>query len=152
MHCKSFWLTKWRICFFAWLHAHAGSSTMKIICNVNACQRSAVIDQLTWGVFRRARLKLNVLQVVQIYETTLLSTKKGKEEEEDHKDFHFILKNTAKNDQQNTQLKSTEKEIKLRKKNIKKDNTVQNESSTVDNSAKPKGSHRCVRKKKGLKP
>ena len=37
-------------------------------------------------------------------------------------------------------------------KRKKKDNTVQNESSTADNSAKSKGSHRCVRKKKGLKP
>ena len=87
-----------------------------------------MIDQLTWGVFRRARLKLNVLQVVQIYEN------------------RFIEKTLQKNDQQNTQLKSNYE------KNIKKDNTVQNESSTADNSAKPKGSHRCVRKKKGLKP
>ena len=125
MHCKSFWLTKWRICFFAWLHAHAGSSTMKIICNVNACQRSAVIDQLTWGVFRRARLKLNVLQVVE--------------------------KTLQKMTNRTHNLNQPKKKSNYEKKNIKKDNTVQNESSTADNSAKPKGSHRCVRKKKGTK-
>ena len=49
-------------------------------------------------------------------------------------------------------LNQPKKKSNFEKKNIKKDNTVQNESSTVDNSAKPKGSHRCVRKKKGLKP
>ena len=42
-------------------------------------------------------------------------------------------------------LNQPKKKSNYEKKN---DNTVQNESSTADNSAKPKGSHRCVRKKR----
>ena len=45
-------------------------------------------------------------------------------------------------------LNQPKKKWNYEKKNIKKDNTVKNESSTADNSAKPKGSNQCVHRKR----